>query len=110
MCTLPFLLSASNFHIYVQILDYLHADVVKEHLTREVPQCLSSHLKEFTFKRYTGLTYDFEIARYIMEKGQVLRTVSIKCFYDSDSDEACRCLNTIASCPRGSEHCRLSFV
>ncbi|KAK4268289.1 hypothetical protein QN277_024967 [Acacia crassicarpa] len=76
--------------------------------TQDVPQCLLSHLKEFTLRDYDGWKWEFEIARYIMENAKVLRTISIHCVY-MDVDEKYKNLNMLASCPRGSEHCSFLF-
>ncbi|KAK4268291.1 hypothetical protein QN277_024968 [Acacia crassicarpa] len=75
----------------------------------DVPQCLSSHLKEFTLGGYLGWECEFEIARYIMENARVLRTITILCGDDIDASDKYNCLIDLASCPRGSENCRLLF-
>ena len=74
----------------------------------DVPQCISSHLKEFTLGGYEGYEIESEIAIYIMENARVLRTISIHC-EDMDFDEKYINLKKFASCRRASVHCRLSF-
>ncbi|KAI9108061.1 hypothetical protein K1719_020934 [Acacia pycnantha] len=74
----------------------------------DVPQCLSSHLKEFTLRGYDGWKWEFEFVRYIMENARVLRTISILCGAIDASAKYNRLID-LASCPRGSEHCRLLF-
>ena len=72
---------------------------------RDVPQCLLSHLKEFTLSAFRRS--HLQIARYIMENARVLRSMSI-CYchiypYDGDFDE-------LFSCPRGSVKCSLHVL
>ncbi|KAI9108044.1 hypothetical protein K1719_020917 [Acacia pycnantha] len=76
--------------------------------TQDVPQCLLSHLKEFTLRGYDGWKWEFEFVRYIMENARVLRTISILCGAIDASAKYNRLID-LASCPRGSDHCRLLF-
>ncbi|KAI9108032.1 hypothetical protein K1719_020905 [Acacia pycnantha] len=96
----------------ILVIDEIYVDPDGEGALMEpkldVPQCLSSHLKEFTLGGYVGWECEFEIARYIMENARVLRTITIVCG-DIDASDKYNCLIDLASCPRGSERCRLLF-
>ncbi|KAK4268287.1 hypothetical protein QN277_024965 [Acacia crassicarpa] len=93
--------------IYVDDRDSSGEGVLVEQ-TQDVPQCLLSHLKEFTLRGYGGWKWEFEFVRYIMDKAKVLRTISILSG-DIDASDKYNRLIDLASCPRGSEHCRLLF-
>ncbi|XP_054782750.1 F-box/FBD/LRR-repeat protein At5g56420-like [Prosopis cineraria] len=74
----------------------------------EVPQCISSQLKEFILGAYDGSECEFQFVRFIMKNARVLRTISI--FSCSSEDKKYgQMLKRLSSCPRGSENCRLLF-
>ncbi|XP_028806343.1 F-box/FBD/LRR-repeat protein At4g26340-like [Neltuma alba] len=103
--------SCPKLEILVIYEIYVDPDVEEELMepTQDVPQCLSSHLREFTLTKYKGWECEFEVARYIMENARVLRSISIFCCSHMDEKDKYEYLEELAFCPRVSEHCRLSF-
>ncbi|XP_028806334.1 F-box/FBD/LRR-repeat protein At1g78750-like [Neltuma alba] len=75
-----------------------------------VPQCVSSHLKEFHLGNFKGREIEFKLARFIMGNARVLETISIRRENTSKAtSEQEIMLQRLSSCPKSSENCRLLF-
>ncbi|KAI9072980.1 hypothetical protein K1719_045072 [Acacia pycnantha] len=76
----------------------------------DVPQCVSSSLKEFHLDGYRGKNGDFDLARFIMKNALVLTIISIKkdCF--SRATWKNRNLKKISTCPISSMNCKLLLL
>ncbi|XP_028806304.1 F-box/LRR-repeat protein 13-like [Neltuma alba] len=73
----------------------------------DVPQCVSSTLKEFHLGSYRGKNCEFELARFIMKNALVLRIISVSRDFCSRVTWKNKILKKISSCPMSSVNCRL---
>ncbi|XP_028806317.1 FBD-associated F-box protein At4g10400-like [Neltuma alba] len=80
----------------------------KEPSGNNVPQCVSSNLKEFHLGNYRGLHNEFELARFIMEEARVLKIISIRTNSKANSEQEIM-LKRLSSCNISSANCRLLF-
>ncbi|KAI9072979.1 hypothetical protein K1719_045071 [Acacia pycnantha] len=79
-------------------------------LERYVPQCVSSHLKEFHLRNYRGLEHEFELARFIMRHARFLEIISVRThIWSAENSEKEIMLQRLSSCFISSENCRLLF-
>ncbi|KAI9107990.1 hypothetical protein K1719_020863 [Acacia pycnantha] len=75
-------------------------------LEGDVPQCLSSHLKEFHLGNYRGLENEFKLARFIMNHARFLDIISIRTLA-ANSEEKEIMLQRLSSCFIRSANCKL---
>ncbi|XP_054782912.1 F-box/LRR-repeat protein At4g14103-like isoform X2 [Prosopis cineraria] len=80
-----------------------------ESMIDDVPQCLSTHLKEFCLGEYRGSECEFELATFIMKNSSALTNISIYSSAKENIDSKHQMLRRLSSCPRGSLNCRLLF-
>ncbi|KAI9108137.1 hypothetical protein K1719_021010 [Acacia pycnantha] len=76
----------------------------------DVPQCVSSSLKEFHLGSYRGKNGDFDLARFIMKNALVLRIISITKALGSRPTWKNRNLKKISTCPISSMNCKLLLL
>ncbi|KAI9072968.1 hypothetical protein K1719_045060 [Acacia pycnantha] len=75
-------------------------------LEGDIPQCLSSHLKEFHLGNYRGLENEFKLARFIMNHARFLDIISIRTLA-ANSEEKEIMLQRLSSCFIRSANCKL---
>ncbi|KAI9108007.1 hypothetical protein K1719_020880 [Acacia pycnantha] len=76
--------------------------------TANVPQCVSSNLKEFHLGNCRGRNEELKIARYIMKNAMVLRIISIS--KTSRVTWKNKFLKKIPLCPISSGNCKLLLI
>ncbi|GFP89357.1 F-box/FBD/LRR-repeat protein at3g26920, partial [Phtheirospermum japonicum] len=94
-----FLESAENLQ------DLIIREVHKKHKNwmepvRQVPKCLSSHLRTIIIDEFGSTEQEFEMIKYLLRNSKVLETMDI---YSIDA------INRIVSYQRGSKACDLTF-
>ncbi|XP_028806278.1 F-box/FBD/LRR-repeat protein At5g56420-like [Neltuma alba] len=80
-----------------------------EWLGESVPECVSSHLKEFHLGNYRGLYDELELARFIMKNASFLNIISIRGRVTLTENSTQEMLQRLSSCPKSSVNCRLLF-
>ncbi|KAI9108058.1 hypothetical protein K1719_020931 [Acacia pycnantha] len=75
--------------------------------TANVPQCVSSNLKEFHLGNCCGRNEELKLTRYIMKNAMVLRLISISKDFISRVTWKNRILKKIPLCPISSVNCKL---
>ncbi|KAI9112756.1 hypothetical protein K1719_016259 [Acacia pycnantha] len=77
-----------------------------------VPLCLSSHLKEFTFGTYRSGKDDVAFMKFILNEARVLSTIKITrgIFAGSSEEGIPEMLEVISSYPRASDNCKFLHV
>ncbi|XP_028792506.1 F-box/FBD/LRR-repeat protein At4g26340-like [Neltuma alba] len=80
-----------------------------EWLGESVPECVSSHLKEFHLGNYRGLYNELELARFIMKNASFLNIISIRGHVTLTENSKQEMLQRLSSCPKSSVNCRLLF-
>ncbi|KAK4268298.1 hypothetical protein QN277_024974 [Acacia crassicarpa] len=78
--------------------------------TADVPQCVSSNLKEFHLGNCCGKIEELKLARYIMKNAMVLRIISISKNSISRVTWKNRILKKIPLCPISSVNCKLLLL
>ena len=76
-------------------------------LTVDVPQCVSSHLKEFYLHTYEGWECDSEFIKFIMKNARFLRSIHIDSVLQEDHTK--KMIQRLSLCPIGSENCEFFF-
>ncbi|MED6118892.1 hypothetical protein PIB30_006683 [Stylosanthes scabra] len=78
-----------------------------------VPNCVTSHLKSFEYTGYQDSADEYEFIAYVLQRGLVLKTVTIDfdhfkyLFHQATKDNVIMKLSAI---PRGSTICQLNFI
>ncbi|KAK4285295.1 hypothetical protein QN277_002012 [Acacia crassicarpa] len=103
--TLKYLHSCPKLEIVV-IREFFCSEML-ESTTIDVPQCVSSSLKEFHLSGYQGKNGDFDLARFIMKNAMVLRIISIRRAFGSKATWKNRNLKRISTCPISLMNCKL---
>ncbi|XP_020988037.1 putative FBD-associated F-box protein At5g56440 isoform X1 [Arachis duranensis] len=75
-----------------------------------VPNCLTSHLRSFEFRGYQDSTDEREFIAYILQRGLVLKTVTIHLKSDFDLETKYIIVKGLSAIPRGSPICQLNFI
>ncbi|XLR05222.1 hypothetical protein S83_071420 [Arachis hypogaea] len=75
-----------------------------------VPNCLTSHLRSFEFRRYQDSTDEREFIVCLLQRGLVLKTVIIHLKSDFDLETKYNIVKELSAIPRGSTICQLNFI
>ncbi|QHN75921.1 hypothetical protein HN51_053561 [Arachis hypogaea] len=74
-----------------------------------VPNCLTSHLRSFEFRAYEDSTDEREFIACLLQRGLVLKTVTIHLNSCFDLKTKYNIVKGLAAIPRGSPICQLNF-
>lgn len=79
--------------------------------TKNVPNCLVSHLNFIHFKGYQAYLHEMEFAAYVLRNGLVLKTMLISGLLLDKKEkwEKYLILKEFADIPKGSANCQLKF-
>ncbi|XP_020972779.1 putative F-box/FBD/LRR-repeat protein At5g56810 [Arachis ipaensis] len=75
-----------------------------------VPNCVTSHLKNFEFIEYQDAADEHEFIAYLLQGGLVLETVNIQFKSKLDLETKYNIVQGLSAIPRGSTICRLKFL
>ncbi|XP_057736136.1 putative FBD-associated F-box protein At3g50710 [Arachis stenosperma] len=75
-----------------------------------VPNCLTSHLRSFEFGGYRNSTDEREFIACLLQRGLVLKTVTIDPDSDLDQETKYNIVKGLSAIPRGSPICQLNFI
>ncbi|KAI9108195.1 hypothetical protein K1719_021068 [Acacia pycnantha] len=106
--TLKYLQSCPKLEILV--IGQFFCSEILESMIIDVPQYVSSSLKEFHLSGYQGENGDFDLARFIMKNAMVLRIISITNAFGSKATWKNRNLKKISTCLISSMNCKLLLL
>ncbi|RYR40702.1 putative FBD-associated F-box protein At5g56820 [Arachis duranensis] len=75
-----------------------------------VPNCVTSCLKSFEFRKYQDTADEHEFTAYLLQKGLVLKTVTIHLKYNLDQETKCNIVRGLSAIQKGSTICQLTFI
>ncbi|CAI9776975.1 unnamed protein product [Fraxinus pennsylvanica] len=121
--TLTFLeLSAFDLRILPNILErapQLEELVIHKHgfddeavlytLPETLPVCLLEHIRNIEFKKFIGSEHDFELVKYLLQNGKVLKRMKIAGLGQPTSDLSTSTSKKISMFPRCSETIEIIF-
>ncbi|KAK7255873.1 hypothetical protein RIF29_29298 [Crotalaria pallida] len=77
---------------------------------KSVPNCISSHLVEFSFNGYSGSDNELGLVVYILKSGNLLKRVTIQTYYFLNyMKDGIRIQEQLSRVPRASSRCELVF-